>query len=159
MNECLELGLKQFAGRGLRYVVAWRDGWLAWSKELQFQQFHLIDYNMCFLILPEVQGSWNLASWALGANLQRLSADWQAAWGHQLELSESFMPLSPVRRQGVPAGSHVGGSCIRGRRLPCDGPEKPDPADRAGLSDGADSGSPWGAPNGAPAARARCRGS
>ena len=30
----------------------------------------------------------------LGANLQRLSADWQAEWGPPLELAESFLDRS-----------------------------------------------------------------
>ena len=59
MNQHHELGSKQFAGRGLRYVSAWRgqwvmlagwqtggarcerrDPWLGWSLALQGQRLH-----------------------------------------------------------------------------------------------------------------------
>ena len=118
MNEHHYLGFKQFAGRGLRYVAEWRgqwvalagwqtgvfqckprDQWLGWSKEIQFQRLHLIGNNTRFLILPAAQGCPNLGSYVLGANLKRLSADWQAEWGHPLELAESF--VDPSRFQGT----------------------------------------------------------
>ena len=118
MNEPHYLGFKQFAGRGLRYVAEWRgqwvalagwqtgvfqdkvrDPWLGWSKELQFQRLHLIGNNTRFLILPVAQGCRNLGSSSLGANLQRLSADWQAEWGHPLERAESF--VDPSRFEGT----------------------------------------------------------
>ena len=118
MNEHHDLGFKQFAGRGLRYVAEWRgrwvalagwqtgvfqckprDQWLGWAKELQFQRLHLIGNHTRFLILPAAQGCRNLGSSGLGANLQRLSADWQAEWGHPLELAESF--VDPSRVEGT----------------------------------------------------------
>ena len=118
MNEHHYLGFKQFAGRGLRYVAEWRgqwvalagwqtgvfqckprDQWLGWSKEIQFRRLHLIGNNTRFLILPAAQGCPNLGSYVLGANLKRLSADWQAEWGHPLELAESF--VDPSRFQGT----------------------------------------------------------
>ena len=118
MNEHHYLGFKQFAGRGLRYVAEWRgqwvalvgwqtgvfqckprDQWLGWAKELQFQRLHLIGNNTRFLILPEAQGCRNLGSYVLAANLKRLSADWQAEWGHPLELAESF--VDPSRCEGT----------------------------------------------------------
>ena len=104
------LGFKQFAGRGLRYVAEWngewlallgwqtgvfqcrpRDQWLGWHKAVQFRRLHLCANNTRFLMLPDGQGVKNLASRVLGLNLRRLSADWQACWGHPLELAETFV--------------------------------------------------------------------
>ena len=117
-NEPHDLGYQQFAGRGLRYVAAWRGQWVAlagwqtgvfqgkprdprlgWSKKLQFQRLHLIGNHTRFLILLAAQGCRNLGSSGLGANLQRLSADWQAEWGHPLELAESL--VDPSRFEGT----------------------------------------------------------
>ena len=58
----------------------------------------MIGNHTRFLILPAVQGCRNLGSSGLGANLQCLSADWQAEWVHSLELAEGF---------GAPAGSRA----------------------------------------------------
>ena len=112
------LGFKQFAGRGLRYVAVYRgrwvallgwqtgafqcgprDRWLGWPKHLQFRRLHLIANNTRFLILPGVTGTRNLGSFALGANLRRLSDDWRAEWGHALEMAEAF--VNPSRHDGA----------------------------------------------------------
>ena len=64
------LGFQRFAGRGLRYVIAWRERWLAlagwqsgafksrhrdcwvgWSGELRYRRLHLIANNTRFVIL------------------------------------------------------------------------------------------------------------
>lgn len=110
MHKHHYLGFRQFAGRGLRYVVEWegqwlallgwqtgvfqcmpRDRWLGWHKAVHFRRLHLIGNNTRFLVLPAGKGIRNLASRALGLNLQRLSADWQEHWGHSLELAETFV--------------------------------------------------------------------
>ena len=104
------LGFRQFAGRGLRHVALWcghwlalmgwqsgafkcapRDRWLGWHRSVQFRRLHLIGNNTRFLILPEAQGIANLASRVLGRSLRRVSAHWEAAWGHPLELAETFV--------------------------------------------------------------------
>ena len=109
MNQHHELGFEQFAGRGLRYVTAWRgqwmalvgwqtgvsrcklrDPWLGWSLEVHGQRLDWIADNTRFLLLPAVRNCPQLGAHGLGPNLQRLSADWQAEWGHPLELAESF---------------------------------------------------------------------
>ena len=111
------LGFRQFAGRGLRHVAVWRghwlalvgwqsgafkcaprDRWLGWHRSVQFRRLHLIGNNTRFLILPEAGGIKNLASRVLGRSLRRLSADWEAAYGHPLELAETF--VDPSRFHG-----------------------------------------------------------
>ncbi len=118
MDTHHELGFKQFAGRGLRYVAEWRgkwlalvgwqtgvfqcrprDRWLGWHKAVQFRRLHLCANNTRFLVLAEGQGLKNLASRVLGQNLRRLSADWQAHWGHALELAETF--VDPRKYRGT----------------------------------------------------------
>ena len=112
------LGFRQFAGRGLRHVAVWnghwlallgwqsgafkcapRDRWLGWHRSVQFRRLHLIGNNTRFVVLPEASGIANLASRALSRSLRRLSADWEAAHGHPLELAETF--VDPERFRGT----------------------------------------------------------
>ena len=106
------LGFRQFAGRGLRYVAEWhgrwlallgwqtgvfqcapRDKWIGWDKGVQMPRLHLCANNTRFLILPAAAGVKNLGSYVLGANLRRLSADWERNWGHPLLLAEAFVEM------------------------------------------------------------------
>ncbi len=128
-NHYLEF--KRFAGRGLRYVVAWRDRWLAlagwqtgafkcrprdrwigWDPASQFRRLHLIANNTRFVSLAKQSMCRNLASFAMARMLSRLSDDWQAHWGHRLLLAETF--VDPSRFEGTiyKAGGwiHVGDS-------------------------------------------------
>ena len=117
LNRHHYLGFRQFAGRGLRHVAVWRghwlallgwqsgafkcaprDRWLGWHRSVQFRRLHLIGNNTRFLILPEGWGIRNLASRVLGRSLGRLSVDWEAAYGHPLELAETF--VDPSRFHG-----------------------------------------------------------
>ena len=112
MDAQHHLGFRQFAGRGLRYVAEWRgrwlallgwqtgvfqcaprDEWIGWHKALQMRRLHLCANNAHFLILPAAAGVKNLGSYVLGANLRRLSADWERNWGHPLLLAEAFVEM------------------------------------------------------------------
>ncbi|MCE2523801.1 MAG: DUF4338 domain-containing protein [Rhodobacteraceae bacterium] len=109
-NHCL--GFKRFAGRGLRYVLVWRGHWMGlagwqsgdfkcrprdrrigWSRTLQFSCPHLIGNNNRFLIRAAPDVFPNLASHALAAMTQTLSADRQAEYGHPQLLAETFVDL------------------------------------------------------------------
>ena len=113
MDQHHYLGFKRFAGHGVRYVFDWRgqwvglagwqsgafkcrprDQWIGWKRELQFTRMHLISNNTRFLILGAPGCFPNLASLALAAMVQRLSADWSAAYGHSLLLAETFVDPS-----------------------------------------------------------------
>ena len=113
MNQHHYLGFKRFPGRGLPYVFEWRgqwvglagwqsgafkcrprDQWIGWKQKLQFTRMHLIANNTRFLILGAPGCFPNLASFALAAMVQRLSADWSAAYGHSLLLAETFVDPS-----------------------------------------------------------------
>ena len=110
MAERHPLGFRGFAGRGLRYIaeyegcwlalLGWqsgafkcrpRDRWIGWRQREQFPRLHLIANNTRMLMLWPPGTIRNLASCVMAANLRRLSADWQAQFGHPLELAETFV--------------------------------------------------------------------
>ena len=118
MAEQHYLGFRQFAGRGLRYVaeyekrwlalIGWqsgafkcrpRDRWIGWRPREQFPRLRLIANNTRLLVLAPPGALPNLATRVMAANLRRLSADWQAAFGHPLELAEAF--VDPKRFVGT----------------------------------------------------------
>ena len=118
MDERHYLGFRQFAGRGLRYVaeyqkqwlalIGWqsgafkcrpRDRWIGWRPQQQFPRLRLIANNTRMLLLCPPRAVRNLASCVMAANLRRLSADWQEAYGHPLELAETF--VDPKRFAGT----------------------------------------------------------
>lgn len=103
------LGLRRLVGESVRYVaeeggqwvalVGWgsaalksapRDHWIGWTKEQQWRRLRYVANNLRFLVLPEARRP-NLASQVLGANLRRLSKDWQAVFGHPILLAETFV--------------------------------------------------------------------
>ena len=75
-------------------AAAWksadRDRWIGWSADVREANLGLICNNTRFLILPWVN-VFNLASYALGAVLRRLSGDWQRRYGTQIALVETFV--------------------------------------------------------------------
>lgn len=75
-----------------------RDRWIGWPPVLQFRRLVFIANNSRFLILPDSHQQ-NLASRVLSLNLDRLSADWQAAHGHEVLLAETF--VDPARFTGA----------------------------------------------------------
>ncbi len=117
VDEYHYLGFRRFAGRGLRYVFAWRgrwvglagwqsgafkckprDRWVGWPQSIQFQRLHLLANNTRFLILGAPGVFPNLASHALSRMTRRLSADWEAIYGHPLLAAETF--VDPARFAG-----------------------------------------------------------
>ena len=106
------LGDSPLVGESLRYVAVLGDelvallGWgaaslcneprdrhLGWDKAAKAGGLHQVVNNARFLVLPWV-GVPNLASRILGANLRRLSADWEALYGHRVLLAETFVDTS-----------------------------------------------------------------
>ena len=97
-------------GEQLRYVVSFqgqwlallgwsaasyhlkdREAWVGWSDLQRRSRLHLFAQNSRFAILAE-RSQWpNLASRALALVCQRLSADWQQAYGHPILAVESFV--------------------------------------------------------------------
>jgi hypothetical protein len=75
-----------------------RDEYLGWDSATRKRRLHLVANNVRFLVLPGARRP-HLASKVLGANLRRLSRDWQAVYGHPLFLVETFVDVS--RFQGT----------------------------------------------------------
>jgi len=73
-----------------------RDHYVGWDKACRRERLHLVVNNGRYLILPWVQQP-NLASRVLGANLRRLSNDWQAVYGHPVLLAETFVDQARFR--------------------------------------------------------------
>ena len=103
------LGFRSLIGESLRYIarsqgqwlalLGWaaaalkcyvRDQWIGWPAWIKWQRLPLIANNVRFLILPSTSIP-NLASRVLALNLKRLSADWQASYGHPILLAETFV--------------------------------------------------------------------
>lgn len=75
-----------------------RDRWLGWDAATQQRRLRFVVNNVRFLMLPWARGP-NLATRVLGANLRRLSRDWEAAYGHRVLLAETF--VDPARFRGT----------------------------------------------------------
>jgi hypothetical protein len=103
------LGYQQATGAQLKYLVyfqdrpiaclsfgpaAWkigpRDEFIGWSPQMRGRHLQWVVNNDRFLILPWVQIK-TLASFLLGQVVQRLGQDWQAVYGHDLALAETFV--------------------------------------------------------------------
>ncbi len=112
------LGFHRFAGRGLRYVAAWRgrwlalagwqggafkcaprDRWIGWKPAQQFGRLEQIANNTRFLVMAEPGALPNLASFFLAAMTRRLADDWLAAHGHRVLVAETF--CDPERFDGA----------------------------------------------------------
>ena len=72
------------------WKCAARDGFIGWNAEQRQRHLHRITNNTRFLILPFVRIP-HLASWIFGQVLWRLSADWDAKYGHAIALVETFV--------------------------------------------------------------------
>ncbi len=110
LSEHHYLGYKRPVGENLQYLArdrsarplaclvfgaaAWkcapRDQFIGWSGPQRESNLHLLANQMRFLILPWVQVK-HLASHLLGLAARRLSADWQAKYGHPIYLLETFV--------------------------------------------------------------------
>ena len=97
-------------GERLCYVVEYQGKWLAllgwsaaayhlrardlhigWSTNQRRARLHLVANNARFCLLSDAGQYPNLASKALALNAERLSGDWQSAYGHPILFVESFV--------------------------------------------------------------------
>jgi hypothetical protein len=67
-----------------------RDQWIGWTRPQRERRLALVVNNSRFLILPETAVP-NLGSRVLRLTLDRLSADWQACYGHPVLVVETFV--------------------------------------------------------------------
>jgi hypothetical protein len=110
------MGYAAFVGQELVALLDWgaavlrclpRDQFVGWDEATRQRNLHLVVGNRRFLVLPWIRLP-HLASRVLGANLRRLSSDWQAAYGHPVLLAETFVDLSRHK-----------GTCYRAANLVC----------------------------------------
>jgi hypothetical protein len=106
----------RIGGQSLRYVAEAEGQWVAlisfsgaaphtkaremkirWTPRQRARRLGLVVNNSRFLVLPERTRYPNLASRVLGLCLKRLSADWQAQWGHPVILVETYVDESKYR--------------------------------------------------------------
>jgi predicted transposase YbfD/YdcC len=73
------------------YHLKGREAWIGWDANQRRARLHLVANNARFCRLPAADAYPNLASRALALNLERLSADWQAKYGHPIVAVESFV--------------------------------------------------------------------
>lgn len=67
-----------------------RDRWIGWSAQQRERRLPLVVNNSRYLILPD-RSVPNLGTKALRLALERLSADWQARYGHPVLVVETFV--------------------------------------------------------------------
>ena len=75
-----------------------RDRWIGWTRSQRDRRLSLVANNARFLILPDAHQP-NLGSRVLRLTLERLSADWQARYGHPILVVETF--VDPEQFQGT----------------------------------------------------------
>lgn len=111
------LGYKRPFGCSLRYFVAscrgrlgclllaagaralrCRDEWIGWSAQQRLSNLPFVVNNSRFLVFPWVHVP-HLASHVLGQLSRQLRQDWEARWGYQPVLLETF--VDPAHRSGV----------------------------------------------------------
>ena len=89
-----------------------RDRYVGWDEATKRAKLGLVVNNSRFLILPWARRP-HLASRVLGANLRRLSVDWEEVYGHRVVLAETFVDISRFR-----------GTCYRASNCVCVGETK-----------------------------------
>jgi hypothetical protein len=94
-----------FIGEDLVALLMWsapalhnrpRDLFIGWDFRTRERNLPWVVNNSRFLVLPWIR-QYCLASRVLGANLRRLSRDWQTKYGHGVLLAETFVDRSRYR--------------------------------------------------------------
>lgn len=80
------------------WALAVRDEWIGWTQAERSQRLNLVLNNTRFLIFPWVRVP-NLASKALSVAAKRIRSDWQARYGYQPVLLETF--VDPEKYRGT----------------------------------------------------------
>lgn len=110
------MGYAAFVGQELVALLDWgaavlrclpRDEFIGWDDVARERNLPMVVGNRRFLVLPWIRIP-HLASKILGANLRRLSRDWQAAYGHPVFLAETFVDLTRFK-----------GTCYRAANWVC----------------------------------------
>jgi len=122
VGENLQYLVRDGQGRLLAGLVfgaaAWkcqdRDRFIRWSTQQRQQRLGFIANNTRFLILPWVRVP-HLASWILGRISRRLAQDWQAKYGHDIVLLETFVERTRFRGTAYRAANWLAVGATTGR--------------------------------------------
>jgi hypothetical protein len=79
---------------GAARAIAVRDRWIGWTRGQRLSNLGWVVNNTRFLLFPWVRVRY-LASHVLGQLARQVGADWQARWGYQPVLLETF--VDPAR--------------------------------------------------------------
>jgi len=125
VGENAQYLVRQGSSRMLAVVLfgsaAWscrdRDQFIGWSASARERNLSLIANNARFLLLPWVHVP-RLGSWILGRVLRRLSADFEAKYGHPIALVETFVERDRFRGTVYRAANwqHIGATQGRTRQ-------------------------------------------
>lgn len=96
--EAAEVSLGYLLLSGPAKKIHPRDCWIGWSEEQRRRNLPWVVNNNRFLIFPWVQVA-HLASHVLGQLARQLADDWQARWGFEPLLLESF--VDPAHYRGT----------------------------------------------------------
>jgi hypothetical protein len=96
--EAASLTLGYLLLSGPAKKIQCRDGWIGWSDLQRRRNLPWVVNNNRFLIFPWVQVP-HLASHVLGQLARQLAGDWQARWGFEPLLLESF--VDPAHYRGT----------------------------------------------------------
>jgi hypothetical protein len=80
-----------------------RDQWIGWTRAQRDRRLSLVVNNSRFLILPHAHVP-NLGSRVLRLTFERLSADWEARYGHPVLVVETF--VDPEQFNGTVYTAH-----------------------------------------------------
>jgi len=99
---------------GAAHSIACRDQWIGWDRGPHLQNLPWVVNNSRFLIFPWIRVP-NLASHVLGQVARRLRADWEAKWGYQPVLLETFVDRELYRGTCYRAAGWLELGCTTGR--------------------------------------------
>lgn len=122
VGENLQYLVRDAQARPLACVLfgaaAWqcaaRDGYIGWESSVRAQNLHLLANNTRFLVVPWAHVP-NLASHVWGRIARRLSADWQAKYGHPIYLMETFVQCDRFTGAAYRAANWVRAGQTKGR--------------------------------------------
>jgi Druantia protein DruA/DDE_Tnp_1-associated/Transposase DDE domain len=96
------------------YHLKGRDAWIGWNETQRRARLSLLANNARFCLLTPAGAHPNLASYVMGQNLQRLSQDWQEAYGHPILAVESFVDTQLFRGTSYKATGWQAVGCTAG---------------------------------------------
>jgi len=122
VGENLQYVVQDSPGRPLACLVfgaaAWkcqdRDRFIGWSASQRQRHLGLVANNTRFLLLHWVKVP-HLASWILGQISRRLAHDWQAKYGHEIVLLETFVERERFRGTAYRAANWLAVGVTSGR--------------------------------------------